>query len=515
MKSPLKFCPDPDDLPTRSPEFFRRLAANIIAEPPALRAFVKDAWPIIEPANPLQDEYYIDYMCEYLELVTKGEILKLLFNLPPREGKSNIVTISWPAWSWIMKPFLRFLTCSYSSSLAVKHAVMRRNIITSSWYQKNWGDTVRLAPDQNQKQEYENTARGFMLATSVDGTITGKGGDVIIEDDLINPLEAESDAERNRAISVHQSVLSSRLDNPMTGARVIVEQRTHAHDLTAHVEEHEDGWTIVRLPLLCERKTTIVFPITGRRVVRVPGDSLSPRRHGPKEIADFKKSMGPRTFTAQCQQNPTAEIGNILKRNWWHYYLVLPSGFDIIITSWDLTFKETREGSFVCGQVWGRRGADYYLFPTMVRERIDFVESVEAVQNLARQHPHATGHLVEEKANGAAVMSALARKLPGLVPILPHGSKVARAVAVTPPIAAGNVHLPHVSIAPWVVDFVEECAKFRGEDSEINDQVDAATQALNYLGQTRYPDAEEEDDNASFIDTDGMNPEAVGAFATA
>lgn len=230
----------------------------------------------------------------------------------------------------------------------------------------------------------------------------------------------------------------------------------------------------------------------------------------PTEQNTFEKlkidqvRMGPLIFAREMQNERMDETTTILKRTYWKFYTELPTGFDIVVTSWDMTFKDTKSGSFVVGQVWARRGGDFYLLPIMIRARMDFVESLKCVENLARQHPAAVGHLVEDKANGPAVMSMLARKIPGLVAILPHGSKVARAVAITPPLAAGNVFIPDVSIAPWVTDFVEECAKFRGNDNEINDQVDTATQAIIYLLQTRYADTET-DDGETFMDLDGMN----------
>jgi predicted phage terminase large subunit-like protein len=228
--------------------------------------------------------------------------------------------------------------------------------------------------------------------------------------------------------------------------------------------------------------------------------------------------MGPIIFAREMQNERMDETTVILKRDQWKFYKELPSGFDIIVSSWDMTFKETKSGSYVVGQVWGRRGGDYYLFPIIVRGRMDFVNALIALQNLARTYPKATGHLIEDKANGPAVMSVLGRKLAGLVPILPHGTKVARAVAITPALAAGNIHIPDPDIcpadpetgAPWVIGFIEECARFRGVDNEINDQVDTATQAVIYLGQTRYPSAEETDEE-SFIDAEDVS--SLGEFS--
>jgi predicted phage terminase large subunit-like protein len=498
--------------------FLKHIAFSMAPQTMAFKEFVVQAWPIIEPANSLHDEWYVDCICEHLELVTKGEIRKLLINLPPREGKSNIVTVLWPAWSWTYKAFLRFITCSYSASLSEKHATMRRNVIDSTWYRRQWGELVRFAPDQNKKQEYENTARGHMIATSVGGTLTGKGGDVIIEDDMMNPLQAISDAERNAAIDMHKMVLSTRIDNPKTGSRVIVEQRTHDQDVSGYVLANEKGWVHLNLPLQADRKIIVVFPMSKRKVVREPDDILSPGRHGPKEVADLKLTMTPEVFEAQCQQNPSSDLGNILKRTYWKKYTTLPAGFDIILTSWDLSFKKTMSGSYVVGQIWGKRNAGFYLFPIMVRQRMDFADTLTAFKALlalleARYKFKANGHLVEDKANGPAVISTLQNEISGIVPMGVTGSKAARAHAIAPLVRAGNVFIPDESLCefndhgvPWVLDFIEECAKFRGLDSEINDQVDTATQALIYLSNIPKEETDEiETEEVAFVDMEGMS----------
>jgi hypothetical protein len=482
------------------------------------RTFLAQAWTIIEPANPLKNEWYVDCLCEHLEAVTLGQIQKLLINLPPREGKSNIVTVGWPAWSWTRKAFLRFISCSYSASLSVKHSVMRRQIIESNWYQRQWGGLVKMAPDQNQKQEFENTARGHMIATSVGGTITGKGGDVEIEDDMINPLQAVSDAERNNALDMHTKVLSTRLDNPKTGARVIVEQRTHNQDVSGYALAHEQGYVHLNLPLIATKRTVIVFPLSGREVVREPDDILSPQRHGPAEVADLRRTMTEEVFQAQCQQDPSSDVGNILKRHYWKRYTELPTGFDVLVSSWDMTFKETQKGSFVGGHVWGKRGPKFYLFPIRVKRRMDFSQTLivfeEFLKTIEADYKFKpTGHLVEDKANGPAVISTMQQKIAGIMPMPTVGSKIARAQAMAPLIRAGDVLLPDDKICvrypefdeyfggPWVLDFIEESAKFKGAATEINDQVDTTSQALIYLHNlVTFAPNEDDDEEMTFIE---------------
>lgn len=487
---------------------FSQVSKGLISTEMDFPTFLHKAWDILEPATPLMDSWYIELLCEYLSLVTTGDIRKLLINMPPRHGKSNIVTILWPVWSWTQKPFLRFIFCSYSASLSNKHSVDRRRVMESPWFQENWGNVVQFSEDQNQKNEYENTARGHMTATSVGGTLTGKGGDVIVEDDMLNPNEAESVAARYHSISMHKNVLSSRLNNPKEGRRVIVEQRTHAQDLTASVLQSEKDWTHLVLPLRAEKKTIITFPVSKKEIIRNDGELINPMRHGEAEVSEMKLTMGTRTFVSQCQQAPSSEEGNIIKREWWKYWKVLPAGFDCTIQSWDMSFKKTEEGSFVVGQIWKKRGANFYLIDQF-RQRVDFTGTISAMLSMSGKHIESTAKLVEDKANGPAIISALQNKLSGIIAINPQGSKLARAQAVAPIIEAGNVYLPDPIENPWVHDFIEECAAFRGGDGEYNDQVDAMGQALLWLNELNYHVPEMDMEEGSFI---GDNEQAVGGF---
>lgn len=486
---------------------FSKVSKGLISTEMDFPTFLHKAWDILEPATPLMDSWYIELLCEYLSLVTTGDIRKLLINMPPRHGKSNIVTILWPVWSWTQKPFLRFIFCSYSASLSNKHSVDRRRVMESPWFRENWGNVVQFSEDQNQKNEYENTARGHMTSTSVGGTLTGKGGDVVVEDDMLNPNEAESIAARYHSISMHKNVLSSRLNNPKEGRRVIVEQRTHNQDLTANVLLNEKDWTHLVLPLRAEKKTIITFPVSKKEIVRNDGELINPIRHGEAEVAEMKLTMGTRTFLAQCQQNPSSEEGNIIKREWWKRWRELPAGFDITIQSWDMSFKKTESGSFVVGQVWKKRGANFYLID-QYRARVDFTGTISAVLGMTGKHIESTAKLVEEKANGPAIISALQNKISGIIPINPQGSKLARCQAVAPIVEAGNVYLPDPIANPWVHDFIEECAAFRGGDGEYNDQVDAMSQALLWMNELNYHVPEMDMEEGSFIGDD----QAVGGF---
>ena len=166
----------------------------------------------------------------WLRPLVAGEIRRLLINVCPRSGKSILVSILTPCWLWIKYPAARLVFASYSAALSIDLSVKRRGVLQSPWYQSRWGSRVTMAPDQNLKSEFANTASGRMIATSVDGSVTGRGGSYIFCDDLINPQMAESDAERTTAVRWFDETLGSRLDDKKTGRVVVIEQRMHQDD---------------------------------------------------------------------------------------------------------------------------------------------------------------------------------------------------------------------------------------------------------------------------------------------
>jgi predicted phage terminase large subunit-like protein len=469
----------------------------------ALSVYIRQAWPVIEPTTEYLHNWHIDAIAEYLEAVTAGQITRLLINMPPRYMKSIAVTIMWPTWEWLRKPSMRWMFASYSADLSTRHSVDRRRIIESAWYQERWGNVYQMTTDQNVKTEYENNRRGYMVATSVGGSSTGRGGGRIVVDDPHNPRGAESDTQRQATITYFDRTLSTRLDDKKSGAIVIVMQRLHEKDLSAHALEL--GYEHLSLPAEAEKRTLITLP-SGREIVREAGDLLWTEREGPKELAEARKTLGSYGYAGQYQQQPSPTEGGIFKRIWWRFWhypdkplppvlmevpggeyhkcpvMPLPVTFDEQLLSWDMAFKDLATSDYVVGQAWGRNGADKFLLD-QVRERLDMPATVLAVKNLAAKWPDATRKLVEDKANGPAVISTLQHNVTGLIAVTPDGGKVARAQAVSPECESGNVYLPHPAIAPWVLDFIERFAKF--PNVAFDDEIDTATQALNKMNRRR------------------------------
>ena len=445
----------------------------------SLRAFVEQAWPVLEPTTPFLPNWHIDLVCEHLEAITAGQTTRLLINLPPRYMKSLLVSVFWPVWEWISSPSRRWICVSYSDALSLKLSLDRRTLVQSEWYQARWGHTVQLSSDQNVKGEFRNTRQGVMVATSVGGSVTGKGGDRIIVDDLHNPQQADSDAQREAALRFFRETLSTRLDTPKTGAVVVVMQRLHEADLSARCLEL--GYRHLCLPVEADVATDIVFPVSGRVVTRAPGHLLWPAREGPTELALQRRQLGSTAFDTQYQQRPAPAGGRLFKRAWFKFYDKRPRG-STGLASWDMSFKGGPSNDYVVGLQAAREGADVYLVDR-VKGQWDFTETCRQVVRLHGRYPETQTTLIEEAANGPAIINVLTGQIAGIIPVRPDGSKYARAEAAAPMVEAGNVWLPdpqpHGRARPeraWVDDFLHQLCVF--PTGAHDDDVDAFSQLI-------------------------------------
>ena len=438
-----------------------------------LSEFVGQAWHVLEPETDYKHGWHIGAICEHLEAVSSGQIKKLVINVPPGHMKSLTTCVFWNAWDWIDKPYLRWLFASYAGHLSVRDSRKTRDLVLSPWYQDRWGDRFSLTKETEAYIETSKT--GFRVATSTGGMGTGERVHRAVNDDLLRANDARSDAMREQAIE-HLRAMSTRGVSPKDFAQVLIMQRLHEGDPTGWVLE-QGGWDHLCLPAEFEPAKISKTSIGWRDPRNVAGELLWPEQFGPVEIADIKKALGSYGASGQLQQRPSPAEGGIFKKAWWKYYQRedLPEKFDEVLASWDCAFKGTDESDFVVGQVWGKHGANRYLLG-QIRGRFDFPATLTAFRRLATDYPLARLKLVEDKANGPAVISTLKNEIPGIVAVNPEGGKEARANAMAPEVEAGNVYLPHPMTAPWVEDFVEEFAVFPNGSND--DQVDAASQAL-------------------------------------
>ena len=445
----------------------------------SLYRYVRQAWSILEPEAPFLSNWHIEYVVEYLEAVTAGQITRLLINLPPRYMKSLLVSVLWPTWEWIQAPQRRWIFTSYAEALSCKHSVDRRTILQSPWYQHRWGHRVRLASDQNVKHEFMNTRRGHMIATSIGGSITGKGGSRIVVDDPHNPTQAESDAQREGALAYFSRTLSTRLDNKNDDAIVVVMQRLHERDLAALCLDL--GFTHVCLPAEAEVPTRCVYPRTQQVYHRAPGDVLWPEREGPAVLAKQKVALGSAAYAGQYQQRPAPAGGLLFHPDWFKFYDERPP-VERLVQSWDMTYTDGPSSDYVVGLQAARKGADIYLIDR-VRGQWAFNETCRRVLELYRRYPETGTILIENAANGPAIINVLSRLVPGIIGVTPEGGKYARAQAASPIVEAGNVWLPnprpHGRLLPeraWVDEFMHACCVF--PSGAHDDDVDAFTQLV-------------------------------------
>lgn len=386
-----------------------------------------------------------------------------------------------PAWAWIKKPQLRWLFASYAESLSIRDSVKCRRLIQSDWYQRRFGKHYQLVGDQNQKQKYENDKTGVRFATSVGGSGTGEGGDIIVIDDPHKVSEAESDNVRQGVIDWWDGEMSTRGNDPKKVARIIVMQRVHQKDLAGHLID-SGGWEHLCLPAEYEPDRIISMPssIGWEDPRREAGELLWPNRFGEFELAKMKKDLGSQRAAGQLQQRPSPAEGNVIKRHWWKWYSVLPPQFEKMGICADLTYKDKKTSDFAVFQVWGKIGADKFLVD-QVRGRMGFNEQIKAMRMLASKWPSAHAKWIEDAANAAALIDTLKKEIPGLIAVPAKGSKLHRAEAISPQAESGNLYLPDPSIAKWIGDYVEEWAMF--PNGAHDDQVDATSLGVAKLSE--------------------------------
>ncbi len=435
------------------------------------------AWPVLQPGTPFVDNWHIHAICEHLEAVASGEIKRLLINLPFRMLKSTIVTQAFPAWEWINQPHIQYLTASYAKDVATRDAVDSRRIIESALYQDSWGEKFRMTSDQNVKTRYENDHKGSRVVTATDAAGTGFGGNRIIVDDPVSALEADSATARAQSIEWWKGTASTRLNNPKDDAIVVVHQRLNTDDLTGYILAEEKGWDHLVLPMRYDpalRKTTSLGFVDPRKK---EGELLSPARLDETTVLEMEARLGAYHVNAQLQQNPASRGGNIFARGNWKFYKALPE-VDEYLISVDCSFKDTKSSDYVAIQTWGIKGANKYLI-RRVRERMGFAATVTAVRAAKALTPHTLAVLVEDKANGSAVIETLKNEIPGMVAINPDGGKVARAYAIQPEHEAGNLWLPDPALDPNIEIYLTEVSTF--PNVKHDDETDSTTQAINWL----------------------------------
>jgi predicted phage terminase large subunit-like protein len=400
-------------------------------------------------------------------MVERGNA-RVILNAPPRHGKSELLAHWLPSWFLDWYPERHVILGSHGDDFASDWGLKVRND-----FELNKRMRTRVSPFRRRNNDWQTTEGGGMRSMGVGGSVVGRGGDLIVVTDPHKSWkETQSPARRQEVWDWFNADVYSRLE---PGASIVVEHtRWHERDLTGYLlEEHEDGWVHIRLPALAEDDDLLDRPA---------GAALCEERFTKERLEKIKVIIGSFMFACLYQQRAMPLAGGHIQRDWFRRWTPrdLPAKFDERLQSWDMAFKDLKTSSYVVGQAWGRAGAKYYLLDQW-RERLSFVNTIKRVKAFSARHSDILEKLIEDKANGPAVICALEEEVPGLIAVNPQGSKESRLIAVSPLIEAGNVYIPDRSVASWVDDFVEEVVNFPAAAND--DQVDAMTMALQRMAQ--------------------------------
>ncbi len=427
----------------------------------------------LSPGQTYVSTWHVEAIAWQLERVRRGEIRRLIINMPPRSLKSITASVAFPAYVLGHDPSRRFICVSYSGDLSRKHRNDFRAAIESPWYQRTFPN-VRIGPYKNSETEIELTARGFRLATSVGGTLTGRGGDIIVIDDPLKPDDAMSETKRSAANQWFANTLLSRLDDKRTGAIVVVMQRVHMDDLTGFLLSQSDAWELLSLPAIAEFEEIVPLG-NGRTHHRRFGEALSPEREPLHVLEALKLQIGSDAFSAQFQQAPTPPGGAMVKRHWVKRYEELPPHSERFLTlqSWDTASKGGPDNDWSVCTTWIVTRKRHWYLLDVLRRRVDYPALKAAAQTLARER-NAQRVLVEDAAAGTALVQELGGKVSGIIAVKPTGDKVSRMAVASAKFEAGQVLLPERAL--WLPDLEAELFAFPG--SRHDDQCDSISQAL-------------------------------------
>lgn len=439
--------------------------------------FIAQSFTTLDPSTVYAPNWHIELIAEYLQAISNEEIKRLIINLPPRYLKSISVSVAWPAWLLGHDPTKRIIVASYSQALSQKHSLDCRTLMKSEPYQQQFPDT-QISTEHNRKDKFMTTQGGFRLATSVDSSLLGEGGDILILDDPYSPNQVMSKTRREHVLRWFNQTFMTRLNHKKKGAVVIIMQRLHPDDLTGHLVKHLGRfWEHLVIPV--EEKETTTYAFKNFEKVREAGEYLQPSREGKEEIEQLKIELGSYTFSSQYQQNPTPMKGVVLKKEWLRYYDSLPQNPELIVHSWDTAIKADQQNHYSVCTIWYIYGNQYYLYHVM-RKRMEYPELKNAIIKLSDSGSPII--LIEDKASGSSLIQDLRHNVAmPVIPMQPKHDKLIRFAAACCFFESGNVYLPHETKTPnsWFSDYETELLLFPNDD--YDDQVDSTSQFFQWV----------------------------------
>lgn len=470
-----------------------------------LKEFMKQAWHVLEPSDPLDWNWHLDAICDHTQALFDGKIQKLLITVPPGTTKSLSCAVFAPAWKWTKNPEFRMLFASYAGGLSMRDSVKCRRLIESPWYQDRWADKFQLTGDQNTKTKFENDKTGHRVAASVGGTVTGERGHLVGCDDLLNAKEAASKAVLEEVHNFFWEVIPSRVNDLRTGLFMLIMQRLSEKDPAGEIIKREEEmeknglgreWVHLNLPM--EYVHTSYTTVLGFKDPRtVEGELLHPERFPRKKIDTFKLELGSYAYAGQYQQSPVPREGGIIKEAWFKNRFKCYMTFDelmkrkpnYVVQSYDCASKPEEHNDPTVGgtfavfndhievwDVWSRR----LEFPDVQRRMKDGAHAWRPITVLIEDKDSGQQHIQQwnrDIAEGKTTRFAIIPINPGKL------DKFTRMDSETPMIEAGQLWLPED--APWVAPYVAELTTFSSKTTSGDDQVDMTSQLLKWVRERR------------------------------
>jgi predicted phage terminase large subunit-like protein len=438
-------------------------------------SFIRMAFDLLSHGEPLSMNPHIEAMAHHLEQVRLGKITRLMKNCPPRYLKSFVTSVAFPAFVLGHDPTKRLIVASYGADLAVKLANDFRTVINSRRY-KSIFPGLQISRMKNTESEITTTRGGFRLAISVDGSVTGRGGHILIIDDPLKPTDACSDAKRDHVNAWFKNTLYSRLDDKQKGAIIIVMQRLHDDDLCGFLLKNSDDWVVLNLAAIALKDQQI--PIgDGRFWERHIGDVLHPERESKSDLDKIRSEVGEEIFNTQYQGCPSQPTGHLIKRDSIQRYdSLIRKQSHRVVQSWDTAIGVDATNDYsACITLLVDDQRNSYVLEVLRRRLLYHELKAHAISQAQKHKPDKI--LIEEAGllGRTLVKDLKAAGLPA-VGVVPEGDKLTRVSLQLGKFADRQVFFPEQ--APWLIDFENEIFAF--PNGCYDDQVDALIQALAY-----------------------------------
>jgi predicted phage terminase large subunit-like protein len=447
-----------------------------------LPSFIRKVFGTVSPGETFLPNWHIEAIAYQLEQIVAGRTRRLIINQPPRSLKSISVSVAFVAWLLGRDPTLRIIVASYSAEFAIELHRQFRMVIESDWYRQLFPGTRWV---KETGLELVTTKGGSRYAVSVGGSLTGRGGDLIIVDDPLNAAEAQSEAARKKTIGWFTGSLLQRLNDKGQTPVIVMAQRLHEDDLPGHLLRTSE-WKLLSLAAIATDHERIEVR-EGVFHRRAPGEVLQPERESRETLERIRRDIGSLQFSAQYQQQPVPAEGNLVRREWFRQYDALPShtATTRLVQSWDVAAAIGDSNDYSVCTTWLVSAGQFYVVDVF-RARLEYPALRRKVIELAERFSPQT-ILIEDAGFGLSLLQDLRTNLPAHMTqplgVKPVGTKSERLVAQTAKIEAGHVHLPKE--APWLSDFLNEMLAF--PNGRHDDQVDSVSQFLNWVqGFLRY-----------------------------